>query len=79
VNTGIVGFTVPAWKGGDSGSPDMLPLGNELVFYGGRSTTSPSPVMQADMDKLCRLEKLDPRKYQLQWVDLSRFPSYAPR
>ena len=79
VNTGIPGFTVAAWKGGDSGSPDMLPLGNELVFYSGRSTAGPSAAMQADMDKLCALEHLDPRKYQLEWVDLSRFPSYLPR
>jgi hypothetical protein len=26
--------------------------------------------MQADMDELCRLEKLDPAKFQLRWVDL---------
>jgi len=79
VNAGIPGFTIAAWKGGDSGSPDMLPFANELVFYGGRSTAGPSLAMQADMDKLCVLEGLDPRKYQLQWVDLSRFPAYLPR
>ena len=56
----------------------MLPLGNELVFYGGRSTAGPSKKMQNDMDALCKLEHLDPRKYQLQWVDLSRFPAYQP-
>ena len=76
VNAGIPGFTVNAWKGGDSGAPDMLPLANELVFCGGRSTASPSPVMQADMDTLCQMQGLDPRAYQLQWVDLSRFPTY---
>ena len=79
VNTGIAGFIVNSWKGGDSGSPDMLPLMNELVFYGGRSTASPSPLMQADMDTLCQLEGLDPRAYQLQWADFSRFPSYTTR
>jgi hypothetical protein len=79
VNAGIEGFIVNAWKGGDSGAPDMLPLANELVFYGGRSTASPSPVMQADMDTLCRMEGLDPRGYQLQWADLSRFPAYPIR
>ena len=78
VNVNMPGFTVPAWKGGDSGSPDLLPLGNELVFYGGRSTASPRPEMQADINKLCALEGLKPQKYQLQWVDLSRFPAYAP-
>lgn len=79
VNAGIPGFTVNAWKGGDSGAPDLLPLANELVFCAGRSTASPSPVMQADMDTLCRMEGLNPRAYQLQWVDLSRFPAYPTR
>jgi hypothetical protein len=78
VNTGIAGFTVAAWKGGDSGSPNMLPMANELLFYGGRSTAGPSYLMQTNMDKLCVLEGLDPRKYQLQWADLSRFPAYPP-
>jgi hypothetical protein len=79
VNPSIPGFTVSAWKGGDSGSPDLWPLGNELVFYGGRSTASPSLRMQADVDKLCLLEGLDPWAYQFRWVDLSRFPSYLPQ
>jgi hypothetical protein len=79
VNTGIPGFTVNVWKGGDSGSPDMLPLGNELVLYGGRSTGWPNARMQADMDALCILEGLDPKQYQLQWVDLAQFPAYPPR
>ena len=76
VSTEIPGFTVNTWKGGDSGSPDMLPLPNELVFLNGRSTSGPSPEMQADMDHLCELEHLDPKKYQLQWVDLSAYPAY---
>jgi hypothetical protein len=57
----------------------MLPLPGELVFYGGRSTTGPTPEMQADMDELCRLQKLDPRRYQMRWADLSKFPDYAVR
>ena len=76
VSTEIPGFLVNTWKGGDSGSPDMLPLPNELVFLNGRSTSGPSPEMQADMDHLCELEHLDPKKYQLQWVDLSAYPAY---
>jgi len=79
VSAEIPGFTVPTWKGGDSGSPDMLPLPGELVFVGGRSTTGPTPEMQADMDELCRLQKLDPQRYQMRWVDLSRFPDYGVR
>ncbi len=76
VSADVPGFTVNTWKGGDSGSPDMLPLPNELVFLNGRSTSGPSLEMQADMDQLCQLEHLDPRKYQLRWVDLSAYPAY---
>jgi hypothetical protein len=63
-------------KGGDSGAPNLLPLPGELIFCGGRTTSPPSPQMQADMDELCRLEHLDPKRYQMQWVDLSAFPSF---
>jgi hypothetical protein len=86
VSAGVPGFSLPTWKGGDSGSPDMLPMppasGNvplklgELIFFGGRSTSGPSPEMQSDMDTLCRMAALDPHKYQLQWLDLSGYPSY---
>jgi hypothetical protein len=77
VSADLPGFTVQTWKAGDSGSPDILPLPGELVFVGGRSTTGPTPEMQADMDELCRLQKLDPKRYQMRWVDLSRFPDYG--
>ena len=76
VSADVPGLSVNTWKGGDSGSPDMLPMPNELVFLNGRSTSGPSPEMQADMDHLCELEHLDPKKYQLQWVDLSPYASY---
>ena len=75
VSAEIPGLTVPTWKGGDSGSPDMLPLPGELVFVGGRSTTGPTAEMQADMDELCRQQKLDPKRYQMRWVDLAGFTS----
>jgi hypothetical protein len=71
------GFTVPVMKPMDSGSPNMLPLPGELVFYSGRTTSGPSAAMQADMDELCRSSGLDPAKYQMQWVDLSGYPSYS--
>jgi hypothetical protein len=74
VSAQVPGFTVPTWKGGDSGSPNMLPLPGELVFYGGRSTSGPSLEMQADMDELSRRAGLDPRRYQMQWIDLSKPP-----
>jgi hypothetical protein len=48
----------------------------ELVFYSGRTTSGPTPEVQADMDELCRQEGLDPKGYQLQWADLSGYPSY---
>ena len=70
------GFTVPAMKANDSGSPNMLPLPNELVFYAGRTTSGPSPAMQADMDELCRLSGLDGANYRMRWVDLGMYPSY---
>jgi hypothetical protein len=54
----------------------MLPLPGELAFRDGRTTWPVSPEMQADMDQLCRLEDLDPARYQLQYVDLSAYPSY---
>jgi len=76
VSIGLPGFSVNTWKGGDSGSPNMLPFRNELVFVNGRSTSSASPEMQKDMNILCRAEGLNPDKYQLQWVDISAFPGY---
>ena len=76
VSADVPGFIVDTMKGGDSGSPNMLPLPGELVFWTGRTTSGASPEMQADMDTLCRLEGLDTRKYRLQWVDLSRYPKY---
>jgi hypothetical protein len=73
VSAQVPAFTLNIWKGGDSGSPNMLPMPGELVFYGGRSTSGPSAEMQADMDELCRRADLDPSRYQMQWGDLSSF------
>lgn len=71
----ILPFTVQTWKQGDSGSPDMLPMPGELIFTSGRSTSGPDERMQRDMDELCRLDHLDATRYQMQWLDLSKFPS----
>lgn len=76
VSAQIPGFTVDTWKGGDSGSPNLLPLPGELVFVSGRNTSGASLAMQADMDELCRLAGLKSAGYQLQWADLSAFPTY---
>lgn len=76
VSAGIAPFVVNTWKPGDSGSPNLIPLPGELVFISGRSTSGPSPEMQQDMDELCRLEKLNPGKYQLQYADVSAYPAF---
>ena len=76
VSADVPGFILDTMKAGDSGCPNMLPMPGELVFWNGRTTSGVSPEMQADMDKLCRLQKLNPAKYQLQYVDLSVYPKY---
>ena len=71
----VPGWTVPI-HGGDSGNPILLPLPEELVFFGGISTSPPSAQMQADMDMLSRKAGLNPRKYQMQWVNLDAYPDF---
>jgi hypothetical protein len=77
VSAEIAPFQVVVSVGGDSGSPIMLPVPGELVFFGGCSTSDPSPAIQADMDELCRMDGLDPTIYQLLWFGLSVYPSYS--
>lgn len=77
VSAGLPGFTVDTVKGGDSGSANILPVQDELIFTGGRSTSPPSREMQIDMDALCRMGGLDWRKYQMQWADVSKYPAYT--
>ena len=74
--TGIPGFTYNFWKGGDSGSPDMLLVGEDLLFTKGRSTSGPSAHMQGAMDALSTLSGLTPASYQMAWKDMSAFPTY---
>lgn len=68
VSTGVPPFICNTWKGGDSGSPDMLPIGHWLVFFEGRSTSGPSEQMQADMDTLTRSQGLNTNRYHLDWI-----------
>jgi len=75
VSSGVAPFICDTWKGGDSGSPDMLPIGDYLVFVGGRSTSGPTEQMQADLDALTESLGLDTNKYQLDWVDLGAWKS----
>ncbi len=74
VSANMPPFICNTWKSGDSGSPNLLPLPGELVFYSGRSTSGASQQMQTDLDTLSRRAGLDPAKYQLQWLDLAAFP-----
>jgi len=76
LGTMVRGFPGPAFKPGDSGSANLLFLPGELVFLGGRGTASASRAMQEDMDELCRLEGLNPGRYQMRWVDFSQYPAY---
>jgi len=76
VSTGVSPLIVNTWKPGDSGSPNLIPMPGELIFFGGRSTTGPSHEMQEDMDELCRLEGLSPKKYQMHQANLSKYPDY---
>ncbi len=74
VSAGVPGWTVP-FGPGDSGAPLLLPLPDELVFLSGVTTSGPSAGMQADMDLLSREAGLDPRKYQMQWLNLDKYPN----
>ena len=76
VSAEVAGFMAVIGKGGDSGSPIMVPMPGELLFWAGASTSGPSNEMQADIDELSRLQGLRPSRYQLQWVSLSRNPDY---
>ena len=84
---GRVGSTIPGFRtqesgelpqliGGDSGSPNMLLIGNDLVMYSGRTTSGASAAMQADIDYLCTSDGLNPALYQLTTRTLSAFPLY---
>lgn len=76
VSAGIPGFTYPSQVGGDSGSPNMILVDDDLVFFGGRTTSGPSAHMQGAMDALSVLSGLIPANYQMQWKDMSSFPVY---
>jgi hypothetical protein len=59
-------------KGGDSGSPNMIPSpDNKLIMFSGTGTTGFNAQVQADMDTLSVYEGLNPSNYQLHWYDLS--------
>lgn len=73
---GLPGFKYASVKAGDSGSPDMLIVGDTLIFTGGRTTSPASVTMQRDMDHLCNMAGLNPASYQMTWFSMSGFPYY---
>ena len=69
---GFPPFVYPLFKGGDSGSPDIIPSpDNKLIMFSGRTTSGITPQMQADIDALSIYLGLNPNNYQLHWYDLS--------
>ena len=71
VSAGVPPFIYPDMEGGDSGSPNMIPSpDNKLIFISGRSTSGPSPQMQADADTLTTYLGLSATNYQLRWYDM---------
>ncbi len=67
----IAPFIYPIMKGGDSGSPNMIPSpDNKLIMISGRSTSAPSLQMQADLDVLSTSLGLNTNLYQLRWYDM---------
>ncbi len=64
-------FVYPLLNGGDSGSPNMIPTpDNKLAMISGRSTSGPTPQMQADIDTLTAHAGLSTNNYQLRWYDM---------
>jgi hypothetical protein len=61
-------FLPQIYKGGDSGSPIMVPTtNNALVFISGTYSSGPSSDMQTDMDTLSVMGGLNPASYQMNW------------
>jgi hypothetical protein len=68
VSAQVPPFVYPLMKGGDSGSPNMIPTpDNVLVMISGRTTSGPSLQMQADIDALSAYLGLNTNNYQLRW------------
>jgi hypothetical protein len=61
--------------GGDSGSPNMLLLTNEVVFLSGRTTWGISSLMLSNLNAMTISAGLSTNNYQPQFVDLSGWPN----
>jgi hypothetical protein len=71
-DTAIPPFIYPLFKGGDSGSPNILPSpDNKLIMFSGRGVPGFSSQVQADMDTLSMYSGLNTNNYRLRWYDLS--------
>jgi hypothetical protein len=72
LGTSIEPFVYNLFKGGDSGSPNLIPApDNKLIMISGRTTSGASSQMQADMDALSLQLGLNPGDYPLHWYDFS--------
>ena len=68
----VLPFLYPISKGGDSGSPNMIPSpDNQLIMFSGRTTSGFSPQLAADLEALSNFIGLNPASYPLRWYDLS--------
>jgi hypothetical protein len=67
----------PINVGGDSGSPDMILLTNEVVFLSGRSCSGVTSLMLSNMNAMTLSAGLSTNhyRYQPQFVDLSAWPN----
>ena len=69
-------FIFPLSKGGDSGSPNIIPSpDNKLILFSGRGISGLSPQVQADIDTLSIYAGLNPNNYRLRSYDLT---AWAP-
>jgi len=69
-------FIFPLSKGGDSGSPNVIPSpDNKLILFSGRGISGLSPQVQADIDTLSLYAGLNPNNYHLRSYDLT---AWAP-
>jgi hypothetical protein len=65
-------FIYPLNKGGDSGSPNILPSpDNKLIMFSGSGISGFTPQVQADMDTLSLYLGLNTNNYRLRYYDLT--------
>jgi hypothetical protein len=65
-------------KGGDSGSPFMLPMPGTLVFFAGTTTSGLNGTFTNDLNALTVAAGLSTSTYKLRIYDFSAFPLVSP-